>query len=186
MAGKKATLDIAANKDGTFTLRAGSKTRDLTFEEMFAYGHSCLNAKKYATALRVFKVLGKAHSADRQVRIMQARCEACLDHFSACQEALEAAFDDPADETAEKLHSVFVYENVRMLPEAIHDLTQLVTDFSDQPAACLILGDLLASVGEADKAASCWRLAVKRDQPGGPVATAATTQIARLKKKADP
>lgn len=186
VAHKKAKLSISANKDGTFTLEVGAKSHGLTFEQMFSYAHSCLNAKKYATASQILKVLGQARNADRQVKIMLAHCAACVDRYDTCQEMLKAAFGGKDDAIVEKLHAAFVYESVRMQSAAIGELTSVITDFRDLPTACLILGDLFARVGKTNKATSCWKLAVKRDQPGGSVAVAAKTQLARLRKRTEP
>ena len=46
MAPTKAKLNLSVKSDGKFALKLGRKRRDLTFQEAFAFGHSCLKSKQ--------------------------------------------------------------------------------------------------------------------------------------------
>jgi hypothetical protein len=185
MDAEKTRLSISTKSDGTFTLTEGAAVRDLTFEEMFSYGHYCLNTRKYTAALRIFEVLVRLHGTDRQVKVMLARCKACIGRYDTCREILKAAFASEDDVIVERLHEAFLYESVGMEAAAIHELAAVVMDFLDLPTACLFLGDLCASVGEVGRAASYWKAAVKRDKRGGAVAVTAQGELARLEEETE-
>ena len=184
MSGEKAKLRISAKSDGKFALEIGGKSGEFTFEETFAYGHAFLKAKEYAAAVRIFKTLVQARGSDRRAMILLALCEAELDHFEVCQGILQDVFKGKDEPLAEKLHSAFVYNKLGMPSEVIEELAEIVTERTDLPAVCLILGDLFRTIKQLDKAASCWQAAVKRDERGGAVALTARGELARLEKKA--
>ena len=184
MSGEKAKLRISAKNDRKFALEVGGKSRELTFEETFAYGHAFLKAKEYAAAAGIFKTLLEARGADRPVMIMLALCEAELDHFEVCQQILQDAFEGKEESLAEKLHSAFVYYTLGMSGDVVEELAEIVTDRTDLPTVCLILGDLFGTKKQLDKARSCWKTAIKRDDRAGAVAFTARGELARLKKKA--
>ena len=184
MSGEKAKLRISAKSDGKFALEIGGKSGEFTFEETFAYGHAFLKSKKYAAAAGIFKTLLESRGVDRPVMIMLALCEAELDHFEVCQQILQDAFEGKDEPLAEKLHSAFVYYKLGMSAEVVQELAAIVTDRTDLPTVCLILGDLFGTKRQLDKARSCWKTAIKRDERGGPVAVTAQGELARLKKKA--
>jgi hypothetical protein len=183
MTGEKGRLRISAKSDGKFAFAVGQKHRELTFEETFACGHSLLKSKKYAAAAEIFNTLLKARGGDRRVMIMLALCEAKLDHFEVCQQILRDAFEGKDEPLAEKLHSAFVYYKMGMSAEVVQELAAIVTDRADLPTVCLILGDLFGRKRQLDKARSCWKTAIKRDERGGAVALAARGELARLRKK---
>ena len=186
MSGEKAKLRISAKSDGKFALEFGGKSAEFTFERTFAYGHTFLKAKEYAAAARIFKTLVQARGSDRRAMILLALCEAELDHFEVCQGILQDVFKGKDEPLAEKLHSAFVYNKLGMPSEVIEELAEIVTDRTDLPTVCLILGDLFRTTKQWDKAASCWQAAVKRDERGGAVALTARGELARLEKKAKP
>jgi hypothetical protein len=73
-----------------------------------------------------------------------------------------------------------------MSAEVAQELAAIVTDRTDLPTICLILGDLFGTMRQLDKASSCWKTAIQRDERGGPVAVTAQGELARLKKEAGP
>ena len=184
MTGEKGKLRISAKNDGKFALHIGRKHRELTFEETFKYGHALLRSKEYAAAARIFRTLLEARGVDRSVMIMLALCEAELDHFEMCQHILQQAFEGEDKPLAEKLHAAFVYYKLGMSAEVVQELATIVADRTVLPAVCLILGDLFRTMRQLDKAGSCWKTAIKRDERGGAVALTAREELARLKKKA--
>jgi len=117
---------------------------------------------------------------------MLALCEAELDRFEVCQQILEDAFEGKDKPLAEKLHSAFVYNKLGMPGEVVQELAAIVTDRTDLPTVCLILGDLFRTKRQVDRARSCWKMAIKRDERGGPVAVTAQGELARLKRGAKP
>lgn len=183
MATTKAKLKLSVKSDGEFALKFGRKRRDLTFQEAFAFGHSCLKAKEYAAASQIFEALLQVRSSDRRTKILLARSEAGRDHYEACQGLLQSAFEGEEDPIAEDLHNAFVFYKFGMRSEAIHELAKIVRGHPNLPSACLVLGDAFAAAGKIDKAVSCWQLAIQRDEQGGSVATAAKGQLLSLKKK---
>jgi predicted Zn-dependent protease len=155
----------------------------MTYQEAFAFGHSCLKAKKYDAASLIFETLLQDQSGDRRTKILLARSEAGRDHFEACHDLLQTVFEGENDPIAEDLHNVFVFYKMGMLSEAINELAEIVRSHPSLPTACLILGDAFAAAGKHDKAVACWKLAIKRDEEGGAVATAAKKQIQRVKRR---
>jgi len=184
MTSEKGKLRISAKSNGKFALEVGGKSGELTFEETFAYGHAFLKAKEYEAAARIFKTMVQARGVDRPVMIMLALCEAELDHFEVCQEILQDVFKGKDEPLAERLHSAFVYYKLGMSAEVVQELAAIVTDRTDLPTVCLILGDLFGTKKQLDKASSCWKTAIKRDDRAGAVAFTARGELARLKKKA--
>jgi hypothetical protein len=55
----------------------------------------------------------------------------------------------------------------------------LINKLKEIPTLCLWLGYILEAKQELKKAAQCWRLAIRRDRPGGAVALAAQQPLQR-------
>jgi tetratricopeptide (TPR) repeat protein len=183
MAKAKRKKPAASKKPRTFKVRLDSGDHKLTFDQAFSIGHTLVKGKHYQKALQLFKVLDKAWPNDQRVKVMLARCQAGLEHYEACKQLLESAFDDSDSSPVEELQAAFVYRRLGMIDAAIRELIGLVKEHSDLPTACLALGDMFAAAGKPDKAAICWEVAIKRDTRNGPVAKAAYKQLRELKKK---
>lgn len=64
--------------------------------------------------------------------------------------------------------------------DAMEELVQLVNNHKEYPTLCLWLGDMLQASDRLEKAKQCFKLAIKRDRPGGAVALAAHQQLQKL------
>jgi len=182
MNGKKGKPHGPARSDCKFTLKIGNKHRELSFEETFAYGHSLVQSRDYPTATRIFKTLLKARATDPSTMIMLALCEAEDGNFEVCRQILLDLFEGKDAFVAERLHAALVYYTLGMFAEVVQEMTNLVNDRTDLPAVCLILGDVFGTKKQVDKAISCWKTAIKRDEKGGPVSITAKGELSRLKK----
>jgi lipopolysaccharide biosynthesis regulator YciM len=180
MISNSAKLRVSANRNGKFTFECGEKSMEFTFEKTFAYGHTCLKAKEYAAAARIFKTLLQAQNVDCSVMVMLALCEAKLGHTEECQKILQDVFEGKDEPLAEKLHFAFGHYNSGMPPEVVEELVEIMTERTDLPAVNLIVGDLLRTTKQWDRAAACWQAAIKRDDRGE-VAMTARRELARLK-----
>jgi thioredoxin-like negative regulator of GroEL len=183
---RKTKFEVTVNDDGTFTARMGRKKRRVAYEEAFSFGHSLMEAGHYEHALRMFSALARTPNRGFRARVMQARCQAELEEFEACNEILKNVFENEEKPVAEELQSAFVYHKLGMTREAMRELRNVVKEHKDLPTACLFLGDLFQEAGSLRKATYCWKLAAQRDRRGGAVAKAAQKQLRRLMKQAKP
>ena len=171
-------------RSNLLSFRIGSRTHKVDYRQAFVYGHTLLRGGHPQRALQVFQALSNALPSDRRAKMMLARCQAGLSRYEACKEILESVFDRADCPEIEELQAAFVYKQLGMLDAAAKELVKFVAKHKELPTAYLSLGDLLASSGRTDEAAACWKLAIKRDSPGGPVAKAALRQLRQLKKAA--
>jgi len=176
------TTDIL-QKAKTLSFRDDSKLLALRIDQAFVCGHTLLTGKHYRQAFHVFETLAKARPKDQRVKVMLARCQAALDHYEACREILEDVLVEMDDSVVNELQTAFVYRKLGMIDAAVQELAKLVSQHADLPTACLFLGDMFAAEGRYDKAALCWKLAIKRDTRGGPVAKAAYKQLRQCEKE---
>jgi thioredoxin-like negative regulator of GroEL len=176
-------LKISAGKDGTFLVQRGHNKQELTFDQVFSLGHSFFHAGDYQPAHDLFAVLSRIRGRGPRAKIMLARCKAELDSFEKCEEILHTIFRGEQEPIAEEFQAAFVFHTMGLREEAIRELVKLVKEYPDLPSACLFLGDLFQHAGKPDKAAYCWKLAVRRDCSGGAIATTAKKQLARLAKQ---
>ena len=84
------------------------------------------------------------------------------------------------------LQAAFVYHDLGMNVDAINELITLTSEAQNLPMVWLLLGDRLNDVGERDKAAYCWQLAIDHDGGHGVAATAAQRELASLRRAGGP
>lgn len=163
--------------------RIGGKQHLLTYDQAFWIGYKLLQSQKYETAERVFGLLTKVRGHDRLLNLVLARCQAGLDHYDVCKDLLTRAFGDAEEPVAEKLHTAIVFKNLGMLEGAIEKLVGVANQRPDLPSIFLFLGDMLAAAGSLEKASGCWKLAVKKNGPGGTVTRTARRLLQRLSER---
>jgi hypothetical protein len=161
-------------------LRIGPNTYSLGRANALSLAHSLVKDKKYDAAGRICEaILGwDAHAP--QPAILLACCKAGLRDYAACNRILEAVFAGDKKHLVEHLQAALVYQNLGMTPDAVTELVAVADDFPGLPIICLLLGDEYAAMGDRRKAGLCWRLAIARDVPEGPIALAARRQLIRV------
>jgi len=169
-------------------LQAGPNTHHLSLKRAYALAHSLLKSKEYAAAIKILEAISLSGNYASRMALMLARCKAGMKDYQACNTLLHEVFPENGTANIDRLQAAFVFDGVGMRWDAARELVQVVNERPDLPSLCLILGDLLASLGNTRKAAKCWQLAMKRDTNGGLVANAAKEEIVKLvealKKKA--
>jgi tetratricopeptide (TPR) repeat protein len=168
---------------GKLIAHAGDKQKELSYEQAFSLGYSLLKAGRYEQAQGIFTVLTHVRGHGPRAKIMLARCKAEFDGFKACAEILHAAFEGEDGPVAEEFQAAFVFHAMGLREDAIREIVKVVNEHPDLPTACLFLGDLFREAGKLDKAAQCWKLAIKRDRRGGGVAVAARKALKQLAKR---
>jgi hypothetical protein len=163
-------------------LQTGPRVYDLTLVRAFALAHSLLKSKEFKSAIKVLEAIALTGKYDARTRIMLACCKANIHDYEACNNLLKQVFPEDTTAAIDRLQAAFVFDTVGMRWDAARELVELVNERPDLPSLCLLLGDLLASLGNSRKAAKCWQLAMKRDKNGGLVANAAKEEIAQLVK----
>ncbi|MGD9724018.1 MAG: tetratricopeptide repeat protein [Pirellulales bacterium] len=163
-----------------YAFQLHGKQHQLTFQEAFSYGHTLMAGGHFATAAKIFSRLAKVTGRGPRAKVMLSACAAGLDKYAVCEEILKVAFDGEDRLVIETLQAAFVYHKLGMQADAVREMTKVVEQFENLPTACLLLGDMFAEQGAAHKAAHCWRLAIKRDRPGGAVALSARKQLTSL------
>jgi len=158
-------------------LRSNERTCEITVEKALALAHSLLQAKRYQAAMRICKV-ASVDSHHPEVAILLACCEAGLKDYAACQKTLQVVFSGDNEALAAHLQAAFIYHDLGMNLDAINELITLTNDYPDLAMAWLLLGDRLHDIGQHDKAALCWRLAIDRDKRRGVAALAARRELA--------
>ena len=175
-------IKITRGRQDKLIVERDKKKIELTFQQAFSFGHSYLQAGHYHQAEDVFSALAEING--RGPKIMLARCKAEVEGFDACNDILHAIFAGENEPIAGKLQGAFVFHTMCMRDDAIREMVEFVQRHPDFPIAFLYLGDLYLENGDYNKAAHCWKLAVKQDRRGGAVAVAARKQLAQLVKLA--
>ena len=157
----------------------GSKTHQVSPEDAIVLAHALIAAKRYDRASRICEVLLGRDSHDSCAAIFFACCKAGLRDFAACNQLVTTVLGEGNLQLAEHLHAALVYRELGPTPDAISELTAATNDAPDMPILWLLLADEHAAIGNRDKAALCWRLAIDRDTRGGPIALLARRQMAR-------
>ena len=176
-------VKVTKGKGEKLVVEHGKRKASLTYQEVFALGHSLFQAGKYGLARDVFGGLAKIGGRGPRAKIMLARCKAEIESFDTCNEILQGIFDGEDSAVAEELQGAFVFHTMGMQDEAIRAMVKVIKEYPDFPTAFLYLGDLYLEKGNAAKAAYCWKIAVKRDRKGGAVAIAARKQLAKLRAR---
>jgi uncharacterized protein HemY len=175
--------DLQTTPTFAFTIRG--ERRELSYQEAFVLGYSLARHKHYHPAVAVFQRLAAAPDSSPRASIMLAHCLDELSEFDKAKGVLDNAF--PKDHAvANELQDVFVCERLGAIDEALKDLVDLVNKHKELPTLCLLLGDLFEMRKRPDKARQCWKLAIHRDRPDGPVTMAARQRLAHAAGKSPP
>lgn len=167
----------------TFTLVIGNQSRNYTYQQAFAIGHSLVKANKFDVAAAVFEKLATVTDRGPRAHILLSICRAGLSDYKQSRDVLDRVFQGELAMLAPALHEVIVEARMGFKNEALRDLLELVNKHKELPTLCLWLGDLFEKNGQPAKAVQCWQLAIKRDRPGGAVALAAYQQLKRVEKE---
>jgi predicted Zn-dependent protease len=159
----------------------GSKAHQVSPEDAIVLAHALIAAKKYDRAGQICEVLLGQDSLDSCAAIFLACCKAGLRDFAACSQLVKNVLGEENLQLAEHLHAALVFHELGPTPDAVSELTAATNDAPDMPILWLLLGDEYAVIGNRNKAALCWRLAIDRDTRGGLVALVAQRQMARLR-----
>jgi lipopolysaccharide biosynthesis regulator YciM len=155
----------------------------LTYQQVFALGHSFFQAGHYHRAENVFAALARIRGSDPRAKIMLARSKAEINDFEACNEILQATFEGKDEQVVEQLQAAFVFHTIGMRDNAIREMLKVVKQYPDCATAFLFLGDLYLERGDLGKADYCWKLAVKRDPRRAAVAFVARKQLGKLARR---
>lgn len=168
----------------TFHFRIGGKLFDMSYQQAFAYGHRLVLRSQFDVAAKIFEKLTEVTDRGPRAGIMLAICLAGLGDYKSSHAVLERAFLDEESVLAAELQDIMVMARMGFKRDALKDLVALVNSHKELPTLCLWLGDMLEAKQQLDQAIQCWKLAVKRDRPGGAVALSADKQLRRYGKKA--
>jgi thioredoxin-like negative regulator of GroEL len=170
-----------SQSDPVFTIRMGDQTHRWTYQQAFARAHLMITQKDYANAEPILKELIEVKDRGIRSHIMLAICKAGQSDYKGSRSVLDSAFqDDKTSRLAAKLHDVIVNARMGFKDDAIQELVELVNEHKEYPTLCLWLGDMLQASDRPEKAKQCFKLAIKRDRPGGAVALASQQQLRRL------
>lgn len=170
------------HRDTMYTIRMYGKNHVLTYEQAFQLGHSLIEGGRAQDAAFIFAMLAQSPGNGPRAQIMLARCEAAMDSFTACREALATVFADDQKPLADELQRAFVFAELGLRDDALRAVLGLANRYPQYPTLCLILGDMFRANGNDSKAKECWKLAGQRDRQRGSVALAAKRQLERLTK----
>ena len=162
-------------------LQIGEETYTWTYQQAFVRAHLMVKDGEYAAAAEILKTLVDVPDRGPRAHILLAICKAGQSDYKGSRAILDAAFH--TDETAAlaaELQDVIVNSRIGFKEDALKELVQLVNGHKEFPTLCLWLGDLLEANHRLDKARECFKLAIKRDRPGGAVALAAQLQLRKL------
>jgi tetratricopeptide (TPR) repeat protein len=180
-------VDSQSNLSATLTgdkrlvrLQAGTRTYSLSLERAFAAAHSLLKSREYEAAIRVLEAIARSGNNGARIDIMLACCKAGIKDYTSCNALLHRVFSGESQSTADQVQAAFVYDTLGMRNDAARELTVAVDERPDLPSLSLLLGDLMAALGKASKAALYWQLAMKRDEDSGLVANAAKEELKKL------
>jgi hypothetical protein len=162
-----------------FSVSVGEKTHEVTFPQAFSAGHSLVKKKQFTEAATIFEKLVAAANSPC-AHVMLAICKAGLSDYKGSRAVLDQAFTGEVGILSAKIHGVIVDSRMGFKADAIRELVDLVNQQKDYPVLSLWLGDLFEADQRLKKSIQCWKVAIKRDQPGGPVALAARQQLRRV------
>ncbi|MHB1035499.1 MAG: tetratricopeptide repeat protein [Pirellulales bacterium] len=162
-------------------LRIGHQTRDLTADEALALAYSLVQSKKYQPASQIADLVARRNGSNSRVAILQAYCAAGRNDYAACNVILREAFAEAA--VAERLQAAFVYLSLGLKVDAARELDEIAGGHAELPTVCLLLGDLLAVMGQTAKAAIAWKLAIQRDHRGGSAALTAHKRLNHIENE---
>jgi uncharacterized protein HemY len=167
--------------DPVFTVRIGDQTHRWTYQQAFARAHLLITQKDYASAETILKELIEFKGRGPRAHILLAICKAGQSDYKGSRSVLDSAFqDDDTSLLAVELQDVIVNARMGFKDDAMEELVQLVNEHKEYPTLCLWLGDMLQASDKLEKAKQCFKLAIKRDRPGGAVALAAHQQLRKL------
>jgi tetratricopeptide (TPR) repeat protein len=173
----------AANDQKMIRLQSGDKALLITAEQAYTMAHALLRTRRYEAAVKLLEAVASTGQANPRVNILLACCKAGMKDYTGCNELLHKVLDTDNETVAESLQAAFIFDRVGMKKDAIRELLQVADDHPELPTVCLLLGDLMAAIGNEKNAAKCWRLAAKRDQERGFVAQAAKNSLSKLLDK---
>lgn len=163
-----------------FIFRIDEKTYEWTYQQSFAHGHAMVKEKRYESADMIFQKLAEVPDRGPRAHIMLAICKAGLSDYKASRAVLDSSFQNEKAILAAALQGAIVDARMGFKDDAMQELVQLVNEHKELPTLCLWLGDMLEANQRIEKAKQCWKLAIKRDRPGGAVALAAQQQLRKL------
>ena len=158
------------------------RKRVLSYDDALSYAHTLCCAGRFREADQLFDGLVRMRPRDVHAKIIRARCLAGLERFGECKNTLEEIFAERQAPVAKKLHAAFVFMQLGILSSAVEELSLLTKEHPDLPTAWLFLGDALASTKKFEKAESCWKVAISKDEKAGSVARVARRQLAKLRQ----
>ena len=161
-------------------VQIGDKAYRLPYEKVFALGCRLLRQGQSEDAAKLFKKLEEFTDRGPRAFIMQAFCEAAALHFDECTKPLLAVFEGEDAKIAMALHNAFVSYHVGIRDDALKAMVELVNEHKELPTLCLLLGDMLETMGRLPMAQKCWSLAVHRDWEGGAVRFEAMRRLSKL------
>jgi tetratricopeptide (TPR) repeat protein len=173
----------AQNDQKMIRLQSGDKKLLITAEQAYTMAHNLLRSRRYEAAAELLEAVASTGEANPRVNILLACCKAGMKDYMGCNELLHKVLDADNEKAAESLQAAFIFDRVGMKKDAIRELLQVADDHPELPTVCLLLGDLMAAIGNEKNAAKCWRLAAKRDQERGYVARAAKNSLSKLLDK---
>lgn len=112
----------------------------------------------------------RARVEDPRLAIVWAGCKAGLHDYPECNRIIQAVFAGAKAGLSARLRAARIYRELGMRSHALRELHAIACENQDLPAVCLLLGDILSSLGEHKKAALCRRLAVESGCPEGSLA----------------
>jgi hypothetical protein len=157
--------------------RLGDRDYRLVYEQAFVFAYNLFEQGHLEAAAQLFERLESIEHRGPRAFIMQAFCEAAALHFDECSKPLVKVFDGDNKSLAADLHNAFISYHVGIREEALNSMVDLVNQHRELPTLCLLLGDMLRAAGELQMAKRCWRRAIQRDAPDGPVAAVAARHL---------
>lgn len=173
----------AQHKQNGIRLQTGDKTFIVSPRHAYAMAHTLFRTKRYEAAAKLLKAVASKGNEGPRISILLACCKAGMKDYAGCNDLLHKLFDTENEPVAESLQAAFIFDSVGMQGDAIRELLKVADEHPELPTVCLLLGDLMAAIGNTNKAAKCWRLAAKRDQDRGFVAQAAKKSLAEILKR---
>jgi len=180
---RKATqLTVSTTEDGRVHVLAGKRRYDLSLDQALSYAYWLIKDAQYQAAAAICEPASRFGIHAQRAAIFLAQCAAGRKDYAACSEVLRSAFTGRDEPIAEDLQAAFVYHNLGMHQDAIRGLAALAKDHPELPTLYLLLGDWFSRLGYRDRAALCWKSAVRQDRRDGSAARAALDELGRLEK----
>ena len=142
-------------------LRAGRRVYQLGLEQAISLAHALVHAKQYEVASRIGEALLRGNVRDPRVKILLAAAKAGLKEYLQCNRIIQAVFQEESKRLDQRLHAVLASRKPAFRAERICALQALADQDQSLVTICLLLADLLESLGEKKQAALCWRLALQ-------------------------